>query len=62
MPDGSEFQIAGAATLKPRDAKVVGWLIIQAVRNNPQTLSWEDSDCRASTRHPVARETVSSVS
>ena len=23
MPDGSEFQIAGAATLKPRDAKVV---------------------------------------
>ena len=23
MPDGSEFQTAGAATLKPRDAKVV---------------------------------------
>ena len=22
MPDGSEFQTAGAATLKPRDAKV----------------------------------------
>jgi len=23
MPDGSEFQTAGAATLKPREAKVV---------------------------------------
>ena len=23
MPNGSEFQTAGAATLKPRDAKVV---------------------------------------
>jgi len=23
MPDGREFQTAGAATLKPRDAKVV---------------------------------------
>jgi len=23
MPDGSEFQTAGAATLKPRDAKIV---------------------------------------
>jgi len=23
MPDGSEFQTMGAATLKPRDAKVV---------------------------------------
>jgi len=23
MPDGSEFQAAGAATLKPREAKVV---------------------------------------
>jgi len=23
MPDGSEFQTAGAATLKPRDAKAV---------------------------------------